>query len=185
MEDRQIIALYHRRNEDAIAATNEKYGPLCRRIAGNILTVREDAEECVSDTWLTAWQRMPPDLPRSLGAFLGRITRNLAISRYRAHHAQKRYAGLEVQLSELEECVPGGASPAEAVERQALAELISRWLEGLPREERQLFLRRYWYGDTLEALAREQGCRPNRLAQKMKRLRQSLRRYLESEGVSL
>lgn len=185
MEDHEIIALYHQRDEGAITATDEKYGPLCRRIAVNILTLREDAEECVSDTWFTAWRRMPPDLPRSLGAFLGRITRNLAITRYRAARTQKRYAGLEVMLSELSDCIPAGESAEEAVERRALAELISRWLTGLSGEDRTLFLRRYWYGDTLESLAKEWGQRPNRLAQRMRRLRSELRSFLESEGVSL
>ena len=106
MDDAAIIELYWARDEDAIVQTQQKYGPYCRTIAKNILGVPEDAEECVSDTWHRAWNAMPPQRPDSLGAFLGRIVRNLSISRWRRERAQKRYAGLEEQLSELEDCPP-------------------------------------------------------------------------------
>lgn len=113
MEDREIVALYHARDEGAISETAAKYGAFCLRIALNLLGIREDADECVNDTWLAAWRRMPPELPASLRAFLGRITRNLSISRYRQTRARKRYAGMEALLSELDDCVPsprdGGA----------------------------------------------------------------------------
>ena len=105
MEDKLIVDLYHARNEYAIVESEKKYGAYCRSIARNLLTLREDAEECVSDTWHAAWNRMPPEWPDCLKAFLGRITRNLSISRFRSGQAQKR-RGVEVLLSELEECVP-------------------------------------------------------------------------------
>ena len=98
MDDETIIKLYFQRSERAISETDAKYGPYCRSIALNILSVREDAEECLNDTWHAAWNRMPPDLPQCLRAFLGRITRNLSISRFRADHAQKRFSGMEVLL---------------------------------------------------------------------------------------
>lgn len=185
MEDGQIIALYFRRDETAITETDRKYGPFCRRVAENILTLREDAEECVNDTYHTAWNAMPPEEPRCLRAYLGRIVRNLSISRWRAGRAQKRYNGMEVLLSELEDCVPGGEAVEEALDRQRLAEAISVWLEGLAKEDRTLFVRRYWYGDAVKDLAASCGCTAGQMAQRMLRLRKSLKRELEAEGVSL
>ena len=108
MDDGQIIALYFSRDEAAIRETEKKYGTACRRVAMNILTLRQDAEECVNDTWHTAWKRIPPAVPASLRAFLGKITRDLAISRYRANRARKRFDGAQALLSELEECIPAG-----------------------------------------------------------------------------
>ena len=183
MEDTAIIDLYFARDESAIGESEKKYGAYCRRIAGNILSVREDAEECVSDTWLTAWGRIPPVIPVSLRTFLGRITRDLSISRYRANHAQKRYSGLDVLLSELDECIPDRRSPEREVESRVLTETISRWLDSLPGDDRALFLRRYWYGDGLQTLAAETGCTAPQMAQRMLRLRKKLRRALEEEGV--
>lgn len=185
MEDSAIIALYHDRNEQAIAQKAQKYGRYCHRIALNLLGIREDAQECVNDTWLAAWDRMPPERPQALRAFLGRLVRNLSITRYRAAHAQKRYAGLEVMLSELEECIPAPDTVERTLESQALAELLSDWLEGLDGEDRALFLRRYWYGDAVQALAKKCGQSPNWVAQRLRRLRQKLRFTLEAEGVAL
>lgn len=185
MDDREIITLYQSRDETAITETDRKYGPFCRRVAENILTVREDAEECVSDTYHAAWNAIPPQEPRSLRAFLGRIVRNLSLDRWRAGRARKRYNGVEVLLSELEDCVPDGETAEEALDRRALGETISRWLDGLPEEERRLFLRRYWYGDAVKTLAEEAGCTENQMAQRMLRLRKQLRRVLEAEGVDL
>ena len=186
MEDREIIELYHRRDERAITETEEKYGPYCMRIARNLLDAREDAEECVSDTWYAAWTRMPPALPQCLRAFLGRITRSLSISRFRAAHAQKRGGGeLEVLLSELEDCVPDPQGVEQAVEGRLLTGWIADWLESLGADERALFLRRYWYADGVQALAEQWGCTANQMARRMLRLRRSLKEFLESKGVCL
>lgn len=185
MEDSQIIELYHRRDEQAIAESEHKYGSTCRRIAQNILSIREDAEECVNDTWYAAWKKMPPDKPHILGAFLGRITRNLSISRWRASHAKKRYHGMEIMLSELDECIPDQEDVEKAVSRNELAQLIDSWLDALPQEDRILFIRRYWYGYAVNVLAEECGIAPGRLAQRMMRLRKKLKTFLEQEGVSL
>lgn len=171
MDDRQIVELYHRREERAVAETEKKYGAFCRGIAVKLLSLPEDAEECVNDTWHAAWRRMPPERPVSLRAFLGRITRNLAVSRFRAARAQKRYADMELLLSELEECVPSGVSVEKTVEERELSETISRWLERLPRQDGDLFIRRYWYGDAAAELAAAQGVTPNQMAQRMRRLR--------------
>lgn len=116
MEDSEIITLYWNRDERAIAETSTKYGSFCQRIAQNILTVREDAEECVSDTYQQAWTSIPPLRPQRLRPWLGRVVRNLAINRWRRNHAQKRYAGLEALFSELEECIPSGETAERRLE---------------------------------------------------------------------
>ena len=185
MEDEAIIALYHARSEQAITETQKKYGAFCSRIARGLLSRREDAEECVSDTWLAAWDRMPPERPGALRAFLGRIVRNLSISRYRALHAQKRFAGVELMLSELEECVPAPDTVERTLEARELAQLLEGWLNGLSPDDRALFLRRYWYGDAVQALAKACGQSPNHVSQRLRRLRLRLRAALEAEGVAL
>ncbi len=184
MEDNEIIRLYHQRDEEAIAQTDLAHGAFCRRLAFHLLSNREDVEECINDTWLAAWMRMPPDWPASLRAFLGRITRNLSISRFRKMRAAKRYAGMEVLLSELDECVPDNATQLQ-LEQRIISEIITHWLDSLDREERILFVRRYWYADTVKELAAEQGMTANQMARRMQRLRESLRLTLEKEGVEI
>ena len=185
MDDLAIVELYHRREEQAIAESDKKYGALCRSIALRLLGLREDAEECVNDTWHAAWNRMPPDWPQALGAFLGRITRNLSVSRWRRDRAQKRHDGMEVLLSELEDCVPAPGTVEENWDRRQLARSISAWLDSLEEEDRRLFIRRYWYGEAVKELAAQRGERANGLSQRLLRLRKALRAFLESEGVEL
>ena len=129
MEDKQIIELYFERNEQAIRETENQYGSFCLRIAMNILSIREDAEECVNDTYYSVWKQIPPTVPVSFRAFLGRITRNLSISRFRAMRAKKRYSGMEVLLSELEDCVPSSVNVEQFMEAKQLSEYISDWLD--------------------------------------------------------
>lgn len=185
MEDGRILALYGQRSEQAITETDAKYGPLCRRIACNILSIREDVEECVNDTYHVAWTRIPPELPHSLGAFLGRITRNLAISRFRANRARKRYQGVEVMLSELDDCIPSPVDTEQMADQRRLSGLISDWLDSLPEADCALFVRRYWFGDAVQTLASQCACTPNQMAQRMRKLRMGLKAFLEQEGVSL
>ena len=185
MEDTDIIQLYWARDEGAIAATDEKYGTLCRSLSHNILASREDAEECVNDTWHRAWNTMPPQRPASLRAYLVRLVRNLSIDRWRARKSQKRGEGLEALVLELEDCVPAVPSAEEETEARELSRTIDRWLDGLPREDRVLFVRRYWYGQRLDELSGQLGWSPNRGSQRLLRLRTGLKRYLEREGVVL
>ena len=184
MLDEAIIELYFKRDEDAISESRLKYGAMLSAIAMNILRIREDAEECVSDTYLAAWDRMPPERPASLRAFLGRITRNLSISRFRKNRAQKRYDAMETLLSELTDCVPSPEDVARTYERRELAAMISRWLDTRSEDDRALFVRRYWYGESVTALAAEKRVKPNLLSQKLLRLRRALRAALEKEGVT-
>lgn len=185
MEDSRIIDLYWRRDEAAIGETERKYGPLCRSLAKNILSVDEDAEECVNDALHQAWNSIPPQRPDRLGAWLGKVTRNLALNRWHKNRAQKRYAGMSALLSELEDCVPAPGGVERELENQALSAAIDGWLRTLPKDDRVLFVRRYWYGVELRDLAAERGVSPNRLAQKMLRLRRGLKKALEQEGFTI
>ena len=185
MEDETIIELYWRRDEAAITETAGKYGAFCHRIAFNILHVALDAEECVNDTWHAAWQAMPPNRPGCLRAFLGRITRNLSLDRWRSAHTAKRGDGMDLLLSELDEALPATGTVEEQVEQNRLSALISDWLESLPADDCTLFVRRYWYGEEVQALAKAAGRSPNTVTKQLGRLRQKLRAYLEREGVEL
>ena len=185
MEDIQIIDLYWKRNETAITETDTKYGGFCRRISNNILHNPWDSEECVSDAYTRSWDTMPPQRPMSLRAYLGAILRNLSISRYRAEYAQKRSGGAGLLLSELGDCVPAPENVQRTVEAGELGELISAWLRKLEAGDRALFVRRYWNGDSVKALAAEMGLRPNALTKRLLRLRDNLRRELEREGISV
>lgn len=185
MDDGGIIALYWSRDEGAITETQRKYGSYCRAIAMNILGSPEDAEECVSDALHSAWNAIPPQRPASLPAFLGRIVRNLSISRWRRERAGKRYAGLDVMLSELEDCLPAPGGVEDVVEGRELTQRIERWLDGLSREDRAVFLRRYWYGEEVRALAKAWRVSPNQMAKRLLRLRRDLKRDLEQEGYAL
>lgn len=185
MEDKQIIALYFQRDEQAITETGNKYGAFCHRIAMNILSIAEDAEECVNDTYYRVWNTIPPTVPESFRAFIGRITRNLSISRYRTLRAKKRYSGLEVMLSELEDCVPSSENVEQEIEIRTLAQMISDWLDALPEEDCILFIRRYWFGDEVKVLAKSTGMLEKSMAQKLYRLRKRLKSDLEKKGVAL
>ena len=185
MDDSQIIDLYWKRDSSAIAETDRSYGRYCLQIAKNILTLVWDAEECVNDTWLAAWNQMPPSRPQCLRAFLGRIVRNLSISRWRANRAQKRGCGLDLMLSELEDCIPAAQTVEEIVNHKLLTDAIAQWLSGLDDAHRALFLRRYWYGETVPELAQQWGCHPKQMTQRLLRLRRKLRTHLEAEGVDL
>ena len=185
MEDCAIVELYWQRREEALEESQKKYGGLCRSVARGILGSPEDAQECVSDTWLEAWNSMPQQCPACLRPWLGRALRRNAIDRWRAEHRQKRFGGMETLVLELEDCVPAPSDPQRELEAEELAGLVARWLEGLRREERRLFLRRYWNGEALKDLAAEERLSPAVLAQRMRRLRGKLKSYLEKEGVIL
>lgn len=186
MEDSRIVQLYWDRDPRAIDASAEKYGLYCAAIAWNILGSTEDAEECVNDTWLHAWGSMPPQRPRVLSAFLGRITRNLSLNRYKGRAAQKRGGGeLPAVLEELAECVSGGEDVEQAVDRQELAKAIHGFLAALPREKRELFICRYWYTESIPGLARRFGMKENAVSVALNRLRKKLRAYLTERGFEL
>lgn len=183
MEDQKIIDLYWQRSEQAIVETDTKYGGYCYSIAYNILTNREDSEESVSDTYMAAWQSMPPKRPGILPAFLGKITRHLSIDRWRRKTADKR-GGSEVSLAleELEGCVSGMESVEDRLQRKELTVLINRFLDSLPEMERNVFLCRYWYADSVQDVADTFGFSVANVNSMLYRTRQKLRRQLQKEG---
>ena len=187
MHDDEIIALYWQRDERAIEQTKAKYGRHCHGIAQRILGDGRDAEECVNDTYLGAWNAMPPHRPQILPAFLGKITRNLSLKRWRARDAQKRGGGVvAVSLDELGECVPTtGNLPAERLEAAELAQLIDAFLAGLPADQRRVFLCRYWHFDSVHDIAERFGFTESKVKMTLKRTRDGLAAYLEKEGVAL
>ena len=185
MEDQAIIELYWERDETAIRETDLKYGRFCHSLALNILSLREEAEECVNDTYHRAWNSIPPERPRAFRAWLGRIVRNLSINRWYYHRAQKRYQPVEEMLSELVDCIPEPRTTESILEARELTVYINEWLDTLLRRDRVLFVRRYWNGEALQKLATSCGTTPNRLAGRMYRLRESLRTYLTEKGVSI
>lgn len=185
MEDAQIINLYWKRDEHAIRETDRKYGGYCHSIAMNILSDKEDAEECVNDTYHQTWNSIPPNRPKSLKAWLGKICRNHAINVWDKNHAQKRYDGMELLLSELEDCIPSSNSIEDYLELSEIRDCISTWLRSLSAEDRTLFVRRYWNGEAISTLAKERGIPTEKLTQKMYRLRKRLRKTLEEEGITL
>ena len=184
MTDEQIIRLYFDRDQAAIAETDQKYGSYCYSIASNLLG-REDSEECVNDTYHAAWTHIPPEVPQSLKAFLGRIVRNLSISRFRRSHAQKRSSGTDVLLSELEDCLPTPQTVETEADSRELSRLISSWLATLSGDDRALFVLRYWHGSAVQDLAEKCGCTPNAVSLRIRRLRKNLKHYLEAKGVSI
>ena len=185
MEDLQIIDLYNRRDENAISETAKKYGAFCESIAFNILTIAADVEECVNDTYLQAWNSIPPQQPVRLGAWLGKVTRNIAINLWNKNHRKKRYAGMEQLLSELEDCIPSPITVEHEIEEMELTEFLNTWLALLPKADRILFMRRYWNGEAVKDLAKEYRIMPRDMAKRMYRLRQSLKSALEKEDYSL
>lgn len=186
MEDQQIIDLFWARNEAAIAHSEEKYGSYCRSIALRIVTMQEDAEECVSDTWLAAWNTIPPARPAVLRTFLGRLCRNLSINQSLKNTAQKRGGGeVDLALEELRECGGGEDTVQKALEAQELSRLLDAFLRTLPEQECSLFLRRYWYLDSVETLARQWGLRTGAVKTRLSRTRGKLRDYLRKEGYVL
>ena len=183
LDDNQILELYGARSEQAIRETDRKYGPPVRRVARNILGDERDAEECVNDTWLAAWNSIPPLRPDPLLTWLCRVTRNGALARRRASLAQKRNSSFDLALDELEELLAAPGSPERDYEARELAAAVNGFLAGLPREDRFAFLRRYWYGDEVARIAARLGLSPHRLSVRLSRIRKKLKNDLEKEGL--
>ena len=186
MEDAKIIQLYWDRNEQAIHATADKYGSYCASIAKNILDSREDAEECVNDTYLNAWNAMPPHRPGILSSFLGKITRNLSLNRYKRNTTGKRGGGqAAVVLDEIAELVSDGDSVEREIDRRELAKAIDAFLDGLSARKRNIFVRRYWYFDSISDIASRFGMTENNVSVTLNRLRLKLHNDLLERGFEL
>ena len=185
MEDRQIIELYWERAEDAIRETSAKYGRLCQYIAQNILSSPEDSEECVNDTWLGLWNAIPPQRPSRFSAFVGRITRNLALKRFDYLNAAKRSPETVRSLEELGECVSGRTSVEDELENRRVEEAIDAFLWSLEEEKRTVFIRRYWYFDSIGVICRRTGWSQSKVKSMLYHTRQKLRDHLEREDIEL
>ena len=183
MEDNRIIQLFWDRSEEAISCLSEKYGAFCFAIAENILSCREDSEECVNDTWLSAWNAIPPARPNPLKPYVGKITRNLAFDKYAYRTAEKRNANVTVLMGEMSEIV--GGEEDNGVDKEAIIAAINEFLADLDRLNRALFLRRYWYYDSLADLAKKSGLRENVIKARLARMREKLRRKLAEGGIDL
>ncbi len=184
MEDSRIVELFWQRNEAAIAEADRKYGRYCHSIASNILQSGEDAEEVVNDTYIGAWNAMPPHRPARLSTFLGKITRQLSLKRLREQNAQKRGGGeITLALSELEECIPSAQSIDEQMDAKALAEVINRFLATLNDDERRVFVRRYWYFDSIGSIAERFGFSQSKVKSMLKRTRDKLLLWLRKEDI--
>lgn len=182
MEDNEIIELFWNRSEDAITETDKKYGSLCLRQAQHMLRSRPDAEECVNDTWLVLWNRIPPTRPDAFPAFLLKIVRYLALNRADYRNAQKRAERLTTSLDELTQCAAPGGDPLDAVQTQALTGQIERFLRAQDYESRNIFLRRYWYFDSIAEIAERFRLSENKVKSNLFRTRNRLRRTLVKEG---
>lgn len=184
MDDTQIVDLFFVRSEAAIQETDHKYGAYCYKIAYSILANREDSEESVSDAYLSAWNSIPPRRPQRLSTFLGKLTRNISIDRWRIISAKKRGSGeMVIALDELSECVSGEQSVENTVLQKELIACLNRFLASLPNEERTVFLCRYWYVNSLEEIAGKTGFSVGKIKSMLHRTRGKLSRQLEKEEL--
>ena len=186
MNDSDIVARFFARDTDAVAAAEVAYGLFCRTLARNITGSDEDAEECVNDALFAAWNAIPPERPRSLRAYLGKLTRNLALNRLERSRAGKRGGGAaDALLGELEEVLGGVPSPEDEVMRRELIRTVNGFLASLDARRRALFVRRYWYAESVGDLAARFGMRENAVSAALRRIRLKLKAYLEKEGYGV
>ena len=185
MTDEEIIALYIARDENAIKATEAHYGRYCYAIAYAILCDRSDAEEIVNDTYRKAWDSIPPEMPNPLKGFLGHVTRQLSLNRLDYHTAKKRMSELPLLLDELSECLSDGDEGKETEESVALNELISRFLWSQDEEARHVFIRRYWYLDSISDLAKRFSVSESKVKSLLFRTRKKLKVFLWAEGYAI
>ena len=185
MDDNKIISLLWNRSEDALDALSLKYGALCRRIALNITNSREDAEECVNDTFLAVWNTVPPQNPAPLTSYVCRIARNHAIDRYRSSRAEKRNSHFDIALDELEDCFADKSTVESVVFSEDVNTVLNSFLASLSPNDRILFVRRYWLSDSITMLADYFQTSKHNISVRLSRLRKKLKKYLTEKGVCL
>jgi RNA polymerase sigma-70 factor (ECF subfamily) len=186
IEDSKIVDLYWERSETAVGETTKKYSRYCHAISFNILQNHEDAEECVNDTCLNAWNAIPPKRPNCLATFLGKITRNLALDKFKKYTAEKRGRGqMELALSELDEILPSTTSIEQAIGEKEFVELLNSFLESLPKQKRMMFVQRYWYLLPVKTMAEQLSISESQVKSTLFRTRRELKSHLEREGVLL
>lgn len=185
MEDAQIVALYWAREEAAIAESEQKYGAYCYSIARRVLFSHEDTQETLDDTWLHAWNAIPPEKPTRLRPFFAKIVRNLSIDRWRRNSAEKRGSQITLALDELADCVSGTPLPQEQAEGKELEQTIRRFLSGCTQTQRDIFLRRYFFFESTEEIARRFAMRESNVLNLLSRTRKKLKEFLRREGYSV
>ncbi len=186
MDDKQIIELFIERSDNAISKLAEMYGRYCHYIAYNILHNDQDSEECVNDTYLRVWNTIPPNKPSNLSSFLGKITRNLALDRYKYYTREKRGGGQTMlALDELAECVPAPNNIEQIISDKELADILNSFLASLPLKKRQIFVRRYWYLSSICEIAKDFDISENNAKVMLLRTRNELKAFLERKGIAL
>lgn len=185
LEDSEIVELFFARAEQAIVELSAKYGAACRRIARNILKNDLDAEECVNDTYLAAWNTIPPQRPDPLRTYIFRIVRNAAIGRYHANTSKKRNSYYDVALEELEDCFASSAVVEQEISAKELSWEIDRFLAALDEESQVIFVRRYWYADSISDIAKRFKISNNNVSVRLSRIREKLKKHLRGEGFEL
>jgi len=185
MEDELIIDLFLQRREDAIKETDKKYSAYLKKVISMVLASLEDIEECLNDTYMAVWGRIPPDSPKCFRAYIAKIARNTALNRYDYLTAAKRNPGVTALISELEECLPSVHTVESEVLAGHIREALNSFLYGLPADKRKLFLRRYWFGDSIEDIAAWSGFGKSKIKSILFRIRKELKVYLEKEGIWL
>ena len=185
MEDREIIRLFLARDENAIEELVKKFRPLAKHIAFNILGNEEDAEECINDAYYAVWNNIPPADPNSLPAYLGTIVRNISTERYHANSAKKRNSYYDVALEELSDCFPSDKNVEDEAITSSMIKSVNSFLDGLKKDDRKMFIRRYWYSESIEMIAKENGISKNKAAVKLHRIRKRLHAYLRKEGYDV
>ena len=183
MNDERIVALFFERSEQAIVELDKKYGRACYAVSYNILNDRQDAEECVNDAYLGTWNAIPPAKPNSLLSFVCRIVRNLSLKRYAQRTAAKRNSHYDVALEELQDCLAGSKSIEEEIAQRELAQIIEAFLDTLSRQDRVIFLRRYWFSDAYVDIAKQVGISEKNVSVRLTRIRKELRKYLLEREV--
>ena len=184
-DDSKLIELFFERSEQAVELLSEKYGGVCLSTARNILSSPQDAEECVNDAYLAVWNTVPPERPSPLIAYLLRIVRNLSLKKHRSNSAAKRGSGYDSAMDELAECIPSNENVESEYDANELGGLIDRFLGTLGKDERVMFVRRYWFGDDIGALAKHFGISRHAASGRLYRTREKLKAYLKKAGETV
>lgn len=185
MEDSKIIELFHERSEQAIVELSKKYGTVCSKIAKNILNNELDVEECLNDAYFGAWNTIPPQSPHPLQTYICRIVRNLSIKKYHKNTAKKRNSYYDIALNELESCIPSEETVEGELLAKELTQRIDEFLCTLDQEKRVMFVRRYWYSDSISEIAKKFHMSNNNVSVGLLRTREKLKKYLRKEGFEI
>lgn len=183
MDDSQIIDLFFERSEQAINELSKKYGKIFNKVSQNILNNVLDAEECVNDAYLGTWNSIPPQRPNPLLTYVCRIVRNISIKKYHTNTAVKRNSYYDVALEELEDCLPSLDTADKELDAKELAKIINDFLDTLNRDNRVIFVRRYWFSDPLSEIAKMFGITEHNASVRLSRIRKKMKKYLIKKGA--